>query len=162
MNNTLNVTTAGDRELVVVREFDAPRNLVWRAMNKPDLLKRWLTGPPGWEMTVCEDDAREGGSFRWEWSGPDAAKLVMTGVYQEYLPPDRCVRTERFEMVGGPPMGEQLATLELVETAGRTKLTVRIAFPSPEARAGAMASGMTEGMAAGYDGLEALLATLPA
>ena len=57
MKNTLKVTTPGDREIVITREFDAPRTLVWDTMSRPELLKRWLFGPPGWEMTVCEDDA---------------------------------------------------------------------------------------------------------
>ncbi len=68
--NTLKVTAVGDCELVITRDFDAPRALVWDAMSKPELLKTWLFGPDGWAMTVCEEDQRVGGAFRWEWSGP--------------------------------------------------------------------------------------------
>ena len=73
MRNALKVTTPTDREIVITREFNAPRELVWDAMSRPELLRRWLLGPPGWEMTVCEEDARVGGTFRWAWSGPDGA-----------------------------------------------------------------------------------------
>lgn len=77
MKNTLNVTTAGDREIVITRDFDAPRALVWETMSRPELLRRWLSGPPGWEVTACEDDPRVGGTFRWVWSGPEGAALTM-------------------------------------------------------------------------------------
>jgi len=78
MTNTgaLKVTTPGDREIVVTRVFDAARSHVWAAMTKPDLIKRWLFGPPGWEMTVCEDDPRVGGAFRWAWRGPNGEEMA--------------------------------------------------------------------------------------
>src|SRR5438045_1684960 len=63
----LNVTTPTDRQIVMTRTFDAPRRLVWEAMSKPELVRRWLLGPPGWTMTVCDDDLRVGGTFRWVW-----------------------------------------------------------------------------------------------
>lgn len=157
MKDTLKVTTPGDREIVVTREFDAPRELVWEAMNRSDLLPRWLAGPPGWTMTKAEGEPRVGGSFHWEWSGPDGAALKMTGVYREVVPPGRCTRTEAFEMIDGPPMGEQLATVVLEEVDGRTRMAVTIEMPSREARDGALASGMTEGMGLGYERLDALL-----
>jgi uncharacterized protein YndB with AHSA1/START domain len=162
MKDTLKVTTSGDREIVVTRDFDAPRELVWEAMSRPELLRRWLLGPPGWEMTACEDDQRVGGSFRWEWSGPDGAVLTMTGVYREVVPPERCVRTEAFESVSMPPMGEQLATLVLAERAGKTSLTLTVLYPSKEARDGALAHGMDRGLAAGYDRLDEVLAGVAA
>ena len=62
---TLSVTTPTDLEIVVTREFDAPRNLVWDAMTKPAMIRKWLYGPPGWEMTACDDELRVGGAFRW-------------------------------------------------------------------------------------------------
>ncbi len=158
MKNKLTVTTPSDRELLVTRTFDAPRALVWEAMTTPDLLQRWVTGPPGWVMTTCEDDQRAGGSFRWAWSGPAGEQMVMSGEYREVAAPERCVRTERFEIVGGPPMGEQLATLVLTEQGGKTTLTITLLYASKEARDGAAASGMEHGMAAGYDRLEDVLA----
>ena len=115
MRNALKVTTPTDREIVITREFNAPRELVWESMSRPELLKRWIMGPPGWEMTVCEEDARVGGTFRWAWSGPDGAEMSISGVYHEIVPPERCVRTERFEVGCVPGGGEQLATLVLTE-----------------------------------------------
>jgi uncharacterized protein YndB with AHSA1/START domain len=157
MKNVLNVTTAGDREIVITRDFDAPRALVWETMSKPDLLKRWLIGPPGWEMTDCEDEQRVGGKFRWEWIGPERAAMTMTGVYREFDPPARCVRTESFECAGMPPMGEQLATLELTESGEKTSLTLTVLYPSKEARDGALAGGMDKGLASSYDRLDEIL-----
>src|SRR3954462_3544622 len=121
MKNALNVSTPSDLEIVVTREFNAPRDLVWDTMSKPELLKRWLFSPPGWEMTACEEDARVGGTFRWVWSGPGGASLSMSGVSREVGPPERCVRTEVFESGGVPGRGEQLATLVLTELGERTK-----------------------------------------
>ena len=100
---------------------------------------------PGWEMTVCEEDQRVGGTFRWEWSGPDGAGMTMSGVYREIVPPERCVRTEVFESGCFPRMGEQLATLVLAERGGKTTLTLTVLYPSKEARDGAIAGGMDKG-----------------
>ncbi|MDB5349051.1 MAG: hypothetical protein JWN86_298 [Planctomycetota bacterium] len=157
MRNVLKVTTPTDREIVITREFNAPRELVWDSMSKPELLKRWITGPPGWEMTVCEEDARVGGTFRWAWTGPDGAEMAMSGVYHEIAPPERCVRTERFEVGCVPGGGEQLATLILTEKGETTSLTLTLRYDSKEARDGAAASGMERGMAAGYDRLDEIL-----
>src|SRR5258708_27680549 len=140
MKNSMKLTTPSDREIVVTRMFDAPRELVWDTMSKPELLKRWLFGPPGWEMTVCDEDARVGGKFRWEWKGPDGAVLSMTGVYHEIVAPERVVRTETFETGCPDQGGEQLATLVLSERGGKTALTLTVLYPSKEARDGAAAS----------------------
>ncbi len=158
MKNTLKVATSGDCEIVVTRTFNAPRELVWETMSRPELLKRWLFGPAGWQMTVCEEDHRVGGTFRWEWAGPDGMGMTMTGVYREIVPPERCVRTETFESGCFPQMGEQLVTLVLVERGAQTLLTLTVLYPSKAARDGALASGMEHGMAAGYDRLDEILA----
>jgi uncharacterized protein YndB with AHSA1/START domain len=162
MKNAMKVATSGDHEIVITRNFDAPRELVWETMSKPELLKRWLFGPPGWEMTMCEEDQRVGGKFRWAWSGPDGAGMTMSGEYREIVPPARAVRTETFETGCIPQMGEQLATLELAEAGGKTTLTVTVRYPSKEARDGALASGMEHGMSAGYDRLDEILAGVAA
>lgn len=158
MRNVLKVTTPTDREIVITREFNAPRELVWDTMSKPELIKRWVFGPPGWEMTACEEDPRVGGTFRWAWRGPDGAAMSMSGVYREVVPPERCVRTERFDFGCVPEGAEQLATLVLTEQGERTLLTITLLYPSKEARDGAVASGMEQGMAAGYDRLDEILA----
>jgi uncharacterized protein YndB with AHSA1/START domain len=158
LKNVLNVTTPTDREIVLTRIFNAPRRLVWDAMAKPELLKRWLFGPPGWEMTTCEDDLRPGGKFTWAWRGPEGAAMQMSGVYREVVPPERMVRTESFEFGCAPQAGEQLAQLVLTEQGGTTLLTLTMLYPSKEARDGAIASGMERGISAGYDRLDEILA----
>jgi uncharacterized protein YndB with AHSA1/START domain len=166
---TFKVTTPGDREIVMTRVFDAPCSVVWNAMTKPELLKRWLFGPPGWTMTVCDDDVRVGGAFRWAWRGPEGQEMSMRGVYREVVPPSggggsggmgaRMVRTESFEFGCAAQAGEQLGTLVLNETAGRTQFTLTVLYPSREARDATIASGMEHGVAAGYDRLDDLLAS---
>ena len=159
MSNQLSVTTPTDLEIVMTRTFNAPRTLVWEAMSKPELLKQWLFGPPGWSMTQCEDDLRVGGQFRWAWSGPAGAGMAMHGVYREVNPPERMVRTEIFDFGCDVQAGEQLATLVLAEDRGKTNLILTVLYDSKEARDGALASGMEKGVSAGYDRLEEMLAT---
>src|SRR5687767_4916477 len=106
MQQTLNVTTPADREIVITRVFDAPRRLVWEAMSQPELLKRWLLGPPGWSMTVCENDLRVGGTFRNVWRNTEGAEMAMHGTYREVEAPERCVRTEIFDFGCPGQMGE--------------------------------------------------------
>lgn len=159
MKNTLSITTPSDREILITRQLDAPRRLVWMALTKPEFIRRWLFCPPGWSMTVCEEDVRVGGQYRWEWAGPDGqTAMKMRGEYREVAPPERSVRTETFEFGCVPQAGEQLATMVLTENDAKTLVTITVVYPSKEARDGAIASGMERGMAAGYDRLEELLA----
>src|SRR5262245_60038637 len=113
----LNVTTPSDLEIVLTRSFNAPRELVWEAMSKPELIKQWLFGPPGWSMSRCDDDLRVGGEFHWAWSGPDGMGMAMHGVYREVTPPERMIRTEVFDFgcADVPGGAEQLCTLVLLE-----------------------------------------------
>jgi uncharacterized protein YndB with AHSA1/START domain len=158
LKGSLQVTTPTDREIVITRVFDAPRRLVFDAMTQPELLQRWLTGPPGWSMTVCENDLRVSGAFRHVWRGPDGKEMAMRGVYREVVPPERVVRTETFEFGCDAQSGEQLGTLVLTEQGGKTTLTLTLLYPSKEARDAAIASGMERGLAAGYDRVAELLA----
>jgi len=160
MKHTLKVSTPTDREIVLTRVFDAPRPLVWSAMTKPELLKRWLFGPEGWTMTVCDDDVRVGGAFHYAWSGPGGEAMSLRGVYREVAPPERVVRTESFEFGCDTQAGEQLARLVLTEEADKTDLTLTVLYPSREARDGTLASGMEHGVGAGYDRLDAILAAM--
>ena len=162
MKHTLKVTTPTDREIVLTRVFDAPRRLVFEALGKPELLPRWLLGPPGWSMVLCENDTRVGGAFRHVWRGPGGAEMAMHGVYREVVPPERIVRTERFETGCAAQAGEQVGTLVLTEQGGKTTLTLTVLYPSKEARDATIASGMERGVAAGYDRLAELLASTPA
>jgi uncharacterized protein YndB with AHSA1/START domain len=153
----LQVTTSGDLEILITRDFNAPHALVWKAMSNSELIRKWLFGPPGWSMTTCEDDAREGGKFRWAWSGPEGVEMAMHGVYTEVVAPERMVRTETFEFGCEAHAGEQIATLTLAEDGASTHLTIVIKYPSKEARDSALASGMEQGMKAGYDRLEEMI-----
>ena len=157
MRNTLKITTPTDLEIVMTRAFNAPRKLVWEAMTRPERIKRWLFLPPGWEMAACEDDVRVGGRFRWAWNGPDGKPgMAMNGVYREVVPLQRMVRTETLEFGCVMPGGaEQIASVELTDTpGGNTLLTLRVKYPSKQARDAALASGMEHGVATGYDQLE--------
>ncbi|HXR16375.1 MAG TPA: SRPBCC family protein [Terriglobales bacterium] len=158
-SGTFNVTTHGDREIVVTRLFDAPRKLVFDAYTKPELIKRWLLGPNGWSMPVCEVDLRVGGKYRYVWkSDADGHEMGMGGVYREVLPPERIVLTEVFDEAWYP--GEAVDTIVLVERTGQTTLTQTILYNSRETRDAVLKSPMQRGMAASYDRLEKFLPSL--
>lgn len=155
--SALKVTTPTEREIVMTRVFDAPRGLVFDALTKPELVKRWLLGPPGWTMPVCEIDLRVGGRYRYVWRKAGVPDMGMGGVYREIVRPERIVTTELFDedWTGG----ETLVTTVLVEQRGKTTLTITVRYSSREARDGALKTGMEEGVAASYDRLAELLAS---
>jgi len=147
----LTVTTPSEREVAMTRDFNAPRRLVFEALTKPELLKRWLTGPPGWSFEVCEVDLRLGGAYRFVWSKAGGIQMGMGGVYREVSPPERFVNTERFDEPWYP--GEGIVTNALAEEGGKTTLTLTVQYESKEARDVALQSPMEEGVAMGYDRL---------
>ena len=156
------VTLPNDREVVVTRTFSAPRSLVFRAYTEPALLQRWMLGPPGWTMPVCEMDVREGGAFRWVWrSEEEGSYFGFHGTFEEVDPPARIQHTEVYDPgnVGGSmgEAGEAKITLSFEERDGATTVTTRMDFGSKEARDAAMASGMTDGMEISYKVLDSLL-----
>jgi uncharacterized protein YndB with AHSA1/START domain len=153
---TLKLTTPTDREIVMTRVFDAPRRLVFEAFSRPELLKRWLLGPPGWEMIVCEVAAKVGDRYRYEWRHADGQQMGMGGVCRELEPPRRVVCTE---LMDGYP-GESLVTTVLVEQGGKTTLTTTVLYESREIRDAVLKSGMERGVAASYDRLAELLPTM--
>jgi len=154
---TLKVTTPSDREIVLTRVFDAPRNLVWDAFTKADLLKRWF-GPRGWSLVVCEVDLKVGGGFRFVLRGPNGREMGMRGVYREIVPPERSVHMESFDDYPG----EAQVTSIFVEQGGKTTLIATVLSPSKEARDAVIKSGMEHGAAESYDKLAELLAATPA
>jgi uncharacterized protein YndB with AHSA1/START domain len=156
----MKISLSGDREIVFTREFNAPRTLVFDAMTKPDLIKRWLTGPPGWSMAICEVDLRVGGKYRWVWRGPDGSDMGMGGVHLEVAPPERLVCTQLFDQdwTGGEAVG----TLVLTERGGRTTMTNTVRYATPEARTAVLQTPMEDGMQFGYDQLENTLASMVA
>jgi len=155
---TLNITTPTDREIAFTRVFDAPRELVFDAFTKPELLKRWMFGPDGWSLAVCEVDWQVGGKLRYVWRrDSNGTEMGMGGVVLEIVPPERLVATEKFDESWYP--GEAVSTIVLVEDGGKTTLTQTIRYESREARDAVLRSPMEEGVAAGYDRLEKLLAS---
>jgi uncharacterized protein YndB with AHSA1/START domain len=152
----LTVTTPTERELVMTRVFDAPRPLVFDALTRPELLRRWY-GPPGWTVLVCEIDLRVGGGFRFVTRNPAGKEIGQRGVYREIVAPERLVNTEEWEDWNP---GELLVTTLLSEQGGKTTFTARLLFPSREVRDLLVKSGMTTGAAETYDKLAELLATI--
>jgi uncharacterized protein YndB with AHSA1/START domain len=155
------VTLPSDREVKVTRSFRASRPLVYRAYTEPELIRRWLLGPPGWSMPVCEMDVRVGGQFRWRWRSEDEkSEFGFTGVFREVQPPSKIVHTEAYDpgtVGGGYPGNDAIVTVTFTENGGVTTLTTLIDFGSKEARDAAVATGMTDGMEQSYQLLDRLL-----
>lgn len=150
---TLKVTLPSDNEIVLTRVFDAPRQLVYDAFSKPELLKRWF-GPRGWWLSVCEVDLRVGGGFRFVLRGPEGQEMGMRGVYRELAPPERSVHMESFDDFPG----ESQVTAVFTEQDGKTTLTATVSYPSKEVRDIVLQTGMEHGAAESYDKLAELLA----
>lgn len=116
----------------MTRVFDAPRTLVFDAFSKPELLKQWLLGPPGWSMVVCEIARKVGDRYRYAWRHANGNEMGMGGVLREFVPPERIVATEKFDQSWYP--GEAVGTIVLAEKSGKTTLTQTILYESREAR----------------------------
>jgi uncharacterized protein YndB with AHSA1/START domain len=155
------VTLPSEREVRVIRSFKAPRALVYRAYTEPELVRRWMLGPPGWSMPVCEMDVRVGGRYRWRWrNDQDGSEFGFTGTFREVQPSSRLVHTEAYDpgTIGGEyPANDAIVTISFAEDAGMTTVVSLIDFGSKEARDAAMATGMTDGMEQSYQLLEGLL-----
>jgi uncharacterized protein YndB with AHSA1/START domain len=154
----LQVSTPSERVIVMTRVFNAPRRLVFDALTKPELVKQWLLGPPGWSMPVCEIDLRVGGAYRFVWRkdpGGKEANMGISGVFREILAPERFVATERFD----DPWyeGEAITTNQLVEQGGKTTLTLTILYESRAIRDAVLKTPMEEGLGVSYDRLAALV-----
>lgn len=146
----------GEQEAVIVREFAAPRELVWAAHTRPEHVQEWLLGPEGWSMPVCEIDLRPGGAWRFVWRRADGTELAMTGEYLEVDAPARLVNTESW----GPEWPATVNTVELTEIPGGTRLVATMRFPDAAARDAALQTGMDGGVERSYARLAALLARI--
>jgi uncharacterized protein YndB with AHSA1/START domain len=153
--DTLTITTPSDHEVLMTRVFDAPRQLVFDAWTKPELLQKWLLGPEGWTMPICEIDLRPGGAWHFGWRKSNGTVMEMHGTYREIQPPRRLVTTECW----GAEWPETLNTLVFTEKDGKTTVANTILYPSREARDAAMATGMKDGASASFDRLEKYLQT---
>ena len=146
------VKPVGENEIEVVREFDAPKHLVFRAYTEPDLIKRWWAGRRG-TVTVAEVDLRVGGVWRYAMNseGPEGAfEVGFHGVYKEVEPNERLVHTEIYD---GLPDQEALTTVTFEENDGRTTLRMLVEMPSTESR-DQLAEQMEVGVQEGFDLIE--------
>lgn len=156
----LTIAPRDDREIVLTRTFDVPRARVFEGWTDAALMRRWLGGPPGWSLTACEVDARVGGVYRFVWRGPDGGEMSLRGTYREIAAPTRIVGAEVFEPACFG--GEVVVTVTLDVRGGGTLLTMAMRYDTAEARDGALASPMGDGIAGNLDGLATLLAGAPA
>jgi len=154
-SKTFKIAPSGEREIIMTRVFDATRDLVFEALTKPELVKRWLLGPPGWSMPVCEIDLKVGGAYRYVWRNEDCREMGMGGTYREIVRPDRLAHTELFDKAWYP--GESLITTVLTEQEGSTTMTATCRYESQAARDEVLASDMESGVAPSYDRLEEIV-----
>ena len=154
----LQISTPTDSTIVLTRTFNAPRRLVWEATFTPARMRRWMEPPPGWTMTTCECDARVGGALRVAWKSDEAdPAMTLHGVFTEVVEQERAVHTELMVLGSGETIGKLVETHEFTEQDNVTTMRITQAYESTEARDGAIASGMDEGMEACYQRLEALI-----
>ena len=154
--DSFNVSTPTDRSIEIERDFNAPRELVFDAFTKPELVRQWLLGPDGWTMPVCEIDLRVGGRYRYVWQKASIGKeMGMGGVFREVTRPERLVATEKFDDAWYP--GEAVNTTRFEQSGDITKVRLVVLYESKDARDTASRSGMERGMIAGYNRLEEML-----
>lgn len=147
-------STPTDRDIVVTRTFAARRALVFDAWTNPAHLPKWLTGPEGWSMPVCEIDLRPGGAWHYQYSNSrDGGEMDLRGLFREVTPPERIVTTESW----GPEWPETVNTVEFSESNGRTTVTMTVTYHSREARDAALESGTKDGMNMSFNRLESFL-----
>ena len=155
---TLHLSTPTDTTIALARTFNAPRRLVWEAMFTPDKMRRWMLPPPGWTMTTCECDARVGGAVEVAWKSDEAdPAMTLRGVFTDVVPHERAVHTEIMALGSGQMIGSLVEKHEFFEEGDRTTMRITQTYASKEARDGAMASGMDEGLEACYQQLDTVL-----
>jgi uncharacterized protein YndB with AHSA1/START domain len=155
-NGTAQVTLPSDEQILITREFDAPKRLVYRAWTTPELVRRWWSGGYG-EVTIAEIDLRVGGTWRYVMIASEGYEVGFHGEYREIVPDERIVSTEVFE---GMPDGEAVDTLTLTEEDGRTTLSILVQHSCKEHRDAHINSGMEEGMQKSMDLLEQVAVSL--
>ena len=161
-SQTATVTLPTDEQILITREFDAPKHLVWQAFTTPELVKRWWNAKRG-EMTVADIDLRVGGKWRYAMVTDDGFEVAFHGEYREIVPGERIVSTETFEGVP-PEVSEEDATTintaSFEEADGRTTLTILVQAGSKETRDAIIASGMEAGLQDALDLLEEVAVSL--
>jgi len=150
------VTLPTDTQILITREFDAPRHLVFKAWTTPELIKRWWAGDRG-EVTTAEVDLRVGGTWRYVMTANGGFEVAFHGEYREVVPNERVVSTEVFEAF---PDAEAVVTHTFTERDGRTTLTILVQHPNQETRDAHINSGMEVGMNEAMDHLEQVALSL--
>ena len=154
--NSAKVTLPADTQILITREFDAPKQLVWKAYTTPDLIARWWGGEHG-KVTSVEVDLRVGGTWRYVLTANEGFEVAFHGEYREISEPERLVNTEIYE---GAPEGVGVVTTTLTESDGRTTLTQLCEYGSREVRDAVIDSGMESGMQESMDALEQVAVSL--
>jgi uncharacterized protein YndB with AHSA1/START domain len=153
------VTLPADNQILITREFDAPRHLVWRAYTEPDLIKRWWAGERG-SVTSVEVDLRVGGGWRYVMTANGGFEVAFHGEFREIAAPERLVNTEAFEGIPDPDGNAALVTVTLTEKDGRTYLEALTEMRDRAGRDAILESGMEGGMQESYDALERVAISL--
>lgn len=152
--NKLELTTEGDRYVIVTRRFEASPEDVYRAHMEPSLLREWMLGPDGWTMPVCINEAKPGGKIRYEWSDGKGGGFYLTGEIIELEPPHRIVHVERMHLPDPTPDNHVVTTF--TPDGSGTLMTMRMTLPDAETRKAMLATGMEHGMEASYARLDAM------
>jgi uncharacterized protein YndB with AHSA1/START domain len=155
-SGTAKVTLPADEQILITREFDAPKHLVYKAFTTPELVKRWWHANRG-EMTIAEIDLRVGGKWRYVMVAEGDFEVGFHGEYREIVPNERIVSTEVYE---GMPSAEAVNTMTLTEADGRTTLEILVQHASKEHRDAHIESGMEAGMQDAMDLLEQVAVSL--
>ena len=150
------VTLPADDQILITREFDAPKELVYKAWTTPELVRRWWSAKRG-EVAVAEIDLRVGGTWRYVMVADGGIEVAFHGEYREIVPNERLVSTEVYE---GMPDAEALDTLTLSESEGRTTMTILVQHATKEHRDAHIESGMEDGMQDALDLLEQVAVSL--
>ncbi len=164
LQKELKLELKGETEVVFTRHFAAPRELVYDCHTKPELMRRWLLGPDGWQFDRCDVDLKVGGKYLYSWKHAERATFGMHGVFKEIAAPGRLVNTESFipDMVAfnanaPEDPGAALNTLVLTSDGDMTLMTLVCHYPSAEVRQMVMQTGMETGMETSYKRLDAML-----
>lgn len=156
-SGTLQVSLPSDTEILMTRVFDAPRRLVFEALTRADLLRRWFGGPPGWRLDICEIDPRVGGKYRYVWVSGNGEVMGMGGTILEIDPPERMVANETFDQAWYE--GQGISAIVLTEDDGKTTLRLTVRYDSKAIRDHVLTFPATSGVEMGYDRLAEWLAS---
>jgi uncharacterized protein YndB with AHSA1/START domain len=158
-SGTAKVTLPADHQILITREFNAPKRLVWKAYTTPELIKRWWSGEKG-TVTSAEVDLRVGGKWRYVMTANPGFEVAFRGEYREVVPDDRLVNTEIFEGIPDPDDHAGLVTVTLTEKDGRTFMEMLCEYRDKTDRDAVVESGMESGMQESMDALERVALSL--